>query len=130
MRTLILTVDDNMGISFNKRMCSRDSKVNEQIQNISINRTLYDSPNPRLGEHIEIWIDSLKNNKDGVYYSCYEDPSLLMEYFDEVILFKWNRLYPSDVKFTSDLSGFTLDDVEEFVGTSHENITKERYIRK
>lgn len=130
MKTLILTVDDNMGISFNKRMCSRDSKVNEQIQTISTNRILYDSPNPRLGEHIENWTESLKNNDDGVYYSCYEDPSLLMEYFDEVILFKWNRIYPSDVKLTSNLSEFILADVEEFVGVSHENITKERYIKK
>jgi dihydrofolate reductase len=50
---------------------------------------------------------------------------------DEVYLYKWNRKYPSDVKFPKDmLNDFKLEGSTDFEGNSHEKITEERYVRK
>lgn len=46
---------------------------------------------------------------------------------NEIVLFRWNRSYPSDVKFDVDLGELKLNSTEEFVGNSHECITMEVY---
>ena len=59
---------------------------------------------------------------------CFVENTPLPQNLDEVeelILYRWNRLYPSDVYFTLDTSAFTLQETTEFVGSSHEKITKE-----
>ena len=49
----------------------------------------------------------------------------------EIVLYRWNRRYPSDFKFDLDLKaeGFSLVEVSEFEGYSHEKITKEVFRR-
>ena len=47
----------------------------------------------------------------------------------KVIVFRWNRHYPSDVRFGIDLSTWRLAAAEEFPGSSHEKITMEVYER-
>lgn len=49
---------------------------------------------------------------------------------EAVVLYRWNRAYPSDVRFDLDLSAFLLKERREFPGTSHETITREYYIRR
>ena len=48
---------------------------------------------------------------------------------EAVVLYKWNRVYPADQYFSKDLSGWKMVETEEFAGSSHEKITKERYER-
>ena len=52
-----------------------------------------------------------------------------LSHVDKLAIFRWNRLYPSDKKFTIDLAqiGAKLCSREDFVGTSHSNITLEVY---
>ena len=49
----------------------------------------------------------------------------------KIVLYRWNRHYPSDVKWEPDLEGlgFALTETTEFPGTSHEKITREVYVR-
>ena len=49
------------------------------------------------------------------------------KYIDEIILYKWNRVYPTDFYFDINLSTWNLTQVTEFKGNSHERITKEVY---
>ena len=49
---------------------------------------------------------------------------------EELILFRWNRVYPADLHCTLDLSVWKLTETEEFAGNSHEKITQERYVRE
>ena len=51
------------------------------------------------------------------------------KWIESVILYKWNRRYPSDTKFDLDLNGWTLISTTDFPGSSHEKITEEVYIR-
>ena len=48
-----------------------------------------------------------------------------------LMVYKWNRKYPSDVKFNVDpiKSGFKLKSSVDFSGSSHEKITREIYER-
>ena len=46
---------------------------------------------------------------------------------EKIIVFWWNRHYPSDRKFDLDLSKWNKVSKEEFAGYSHEKITKEVY---
>ena len=49
----------------------------------------------------------------------------------KIVLYRWNRHYPSDVTWEPDLAsmGFALTETIEFPGTSHEKITREVYVR-
>lgn len=51
------------------------------------------------------------------------------EKVDALILYRWNRRYPFDraLDFDPAENGLTLREVTEFVGYSHEKITKEIY---
>ena len=48
---------------------------------------------------------------------------------EKLVIYRWNRHYPADVRWEPDLSslGFTLQETTEFPGTSHEKITREVY---
>ena len=48
---------------------------------------------------------------------------------EALILYRWNRRYPSDLTFRIPLSehGWKLETVTEFSGFSHEKITEEVY---
>lgn len=50
---------------------------------------------------------------------------------EKIILFWWNRKYPSDTWFDIDLEGggWKLSETREFSGSSHEKITEEVYVR-
>ena len=46
-----------------------------------------------------------------------------------LVIYRWNELYPSDVKFDLDVvaAGFKLVESYDFKGSSHDRITKEIY---
>ena len=62
-----------------------------------------------------------------------EDRSPLpyLDRIESILIYRWNRRYPSDLRFEVDLKkeGFTMIEQTEFVGYSHEKITKEIYRR-
>lgn len=131
-KTLAVAVDDNMGISFNKRVCSKDSFIETRMEILNGGRVIRTAPTHKDDYTVkEYWEPKLVSEETGIYIAGYEDPTPLLNHFGEVIVFKWNREYPSDVKFTADLSkDYILVQTNEFVGTSHEKITEERYVRK
>ncbi len=45
------------------------------------------------------------------------------------MLYRWNRSYPADVRFTLALSAFRLTERTDFAGFSHPKITEEIYIK-
>ena len=57
------------------------------------------------------------------------DISDFSDAIDTVIIYKWNRRYPTDVFFNLDMSTFKMVSVYDFEGYSHEKITKEVYKR-
>ena len=65
---------------------------------------------------------------------CLVENKSLFNYENKIntlVIYKWNRLYPSDLYFDIDLknNSWQLINSEDFVGSSHEKITKETYRR-
>lgn len=131
---LIVCVDDGMGMMFNKRRVSRDEAVIKRIIEIADNKRIWMSQySYPLFEKVKIENvvvdDSCLDKVSSDEYSFIEDLSVTKhkDKIDKIILFRWNRSYPSDIKFNIDLSEWKLNSTEEFVGNSHECITMEVY---
>jgi hypothetical protein len=130
---LIFCLDDKGGMMFNKRRQSQDKELRKRILETLNGKPLIMSPYSSKqfveGGNLIISDAPQSETKHGVYFV--EDLPYFLSDVDEITVYKWNRHYPSDVKFGIDLSkeGFILDTVYEFEGSSHEKITEEKYKR-
>ena len=123
---VIICVDQDNGILFNHRRVSRDRRVIEQIE----------------AENEEIWMSSYSKkmfeNDEGEKISedLADKPIVFLEedipkdwVIDELILYRFDELYPSDIKLTFDLKKMVLKNVTTLEGYSHPRIDKEEYVR-
>ena len=129
---LIFCVDDNYGLSFCKRRLSRDREVYAHMLRISHGHTLWVSPNSATlfpEGTVSVDADFILNASSGDY--CFSEAPIAADSvyrLESVILYHWNRLYPSTEKLSTDLfKEMRLVHTEEFIGSSHEKITMERY---
>lgn len=121
---------------FNRRRVSRDKAQQEDLLALCGDRRLWIGPYSAplfawAAERVTADGDFLE--KAGPGEVCFvEDCSLALaaDRVEAVVLYRWNRAYPADVRFDLDLSGFQMTERVEFPGTSHEKITRELYRRK
>lgn len=132
---LILFLDERGGMLFNRRRQSQDRKAREYILNMAAGARLLMNPYSakQFGESGVIAVTETPQ-KDAAKddYVLIENLPVTLSGVDEVIVFLWNVLYPSDVSFdTKNLAreGFVLQKSEDFAGYSHEKITVEIYRR-
>ena len=126
--TLYICLDDRNGLKFNKRRQSRDSAVLEDIRSQCTGRLLIAPFSEKLIQ--EAGIPYVLPPEKAEDFFAEEVPSEeLLEQTKKIVIYRWNRHYPADVYFDLDLSAFRLVETAEFVGSSHEKITKERYKR-
>lgn len=130
---LIVCVDNKNGMLFNRRRQSQDRMLRVRILEMTARSRLwmnaysakqFDESAPQ----ITVAEDFLSRAASGEY--CFlenTDPSPCLDRLEQVILYRWNRDYPADVRFTLDLSGFRLRQRVDFAGSSHEKITEEIY---
>ena len=131
---LIACVDDGMGMMFNKRRVSRDDTVIKRIIEIADNKRIWMSQySYPLFENVKteniVADDSCFDKASCDEYCFIENLSMTnhKDKIDKIILFRWNRSYPSDMKFDIDLNEWKMNSSEEFAGNSHECITMEVY---
>jgi len=133
---VIVCVDDNYGMMFGERRLSRDRKVTEAIQRLCEGKRLwmngYSSKiyGNMLG--VEIHVEETFLNSAGAEDYCLVESGTLKPYekfIDQLIIFYWNRKYPSDVRLDLEIQGYAKVSEEEFPGTSHEKITKTVYVK-
>lgn len=132
--TLIVCVDDNFGLMFNKRRQSRDSAVLEDIKNCFAGEKICISPySEKLFNEARVDYTVCDNftNCNGICFVEDKYNPDLLSISDEVILYHWGKAYPADVKFDTALLGadFALAEQTVIKGTSHTEIKKERYVR-
>ncbi len=133
---LIVCLDDSFGMLFNKRRLSSDIAVTRDILNMTAAADLWVNNYSaglfaELSDDVKIDDDFLtKSGKDDYCFVENVNLSECLCKFDKIIIYKWNRRYPSDLKFPVDLlnSNFTLVDSSEFQGNSHPKITKEIFV--
>ena len=131
---IIVCVDDDMGMTFNQRRVSRDEKVTEKVVDFAAGKRIwmndYSLPLFEHKENSNVIADGMYLDKAEQDECCFVEKEAISNYknkIDKIILFRWNRSYPSDMKFDIDLSGWKLNSSEEFAGNSHECITMEVY---
>lgn len=128
--TLYICLDDRNGLQFNKRRQSRDAAVLEDIRSTLTGSLLIDPFSEKLIREAEIpYVLPPETAED---FFAEEVPSeAVLEKTSQIVIYRWNRHYPADVRWEPDLAamGFTLRETTEFSGSSHEKITREVYVR-
>ena len=126
---LIVCLDDKNGMMFNKRRQSRDRVIIKNVLELCKGEKLYTNEysSKLFPENSVEVFDSIENV--GNEYCFAENFTVNEENIEEIIVYKWNRLYPADTYFNIDLAGWNLTETVDFEGSSHEKITREIYVR-
>lgn len=134
--TVIVCLDNANGMMFNHRRQSRDANVVKDILNTIKGTSLLIAPySEPLFSQAECSVsisDSFLTDADANDYCFVENTSVakFKEKISKLIIYKWDRDYPSDFYFDIDYANdYKLETTLDFVGTSHEKITKEVYVR-
>lgn len=135
--TVAVCLDDNNGLQFNGRRQSRDRELLCDMQRETAGNIVITPFSEKLFAQAEIFAKvsntpATEASVDDLVF--YEEGELapLLERATRLIVYRWNRVYPADVVWQGELPphGFTLlREPTEFVGFSHETITKEVYVR-
>lgn len=138
---IIVCIDDGGGILFNHRRVSKDRVLmqwlaeyvgGKPIWALPYSKDLFAEckPTPKL----MIAEDYLSKGVAEKEAFCFVEDDSFKAYLPKIrriLLCKWNRRYPSDVKFPLDiLKDFEEKNSWEFPGSSHEKITVEEWICK
>ena len=134
---IILCIDNKNGVMFNNRRQSRDRILCEKVVSLlgggrlflnSYSYTLFED----FDINVRVYEDCLKVAQKGDF--CFVEGKELTGHIpniEKLIVFKWNRDYPSDKKLDINLSsGWVVAETEDFEGSSHEKITMEVYVKE
>lgn len=135
---IIVCLDDKNGMMFNKRRQSQDKILRNNIKelvktnNLFMNEYSYKLYKDIDSGNIKVCENFLDECSTGDF--CLIENKEVKNYLNninEIVVYKWNKLYPSDFYFDINLntSSWELINTEEFEGSSHEKITKETYRR-
>lgn len=133
--TAIVCIEDRGGILFLGRRVSRDVEVARDIAR-DFRKILLSGYSLPLFDGVKIdtgvCVSPLLEGRAGDA-AFIEDASIKdnLGKISRLIIYKWNRTYPSDTKLgvLPEDEGFRLVSSCEFVGNSHKTITKEVYER-
>ncbi len=132
---VFICVDNSLGMLFNNRRQSRDSVLIEDMARDIGDGKLFISPFSEklfMPYDIRLKVSERFLEKARADDFCFVENMPLLLYLKEIselIIYRWNRDYPSDMKLDIEPCecGFTLISTAEFKGSSHEKITKEIY---
>lgn len=132
--TLILCLDDNDGMLFNGRRQSADSVLCRHVEEFAgEGRLLMNAYSAKLFSSDKVTVSEapIQDAVDGD--CCFIENLDVTPYLknaERLLIYRWNRIYPSDVKFPADgRLGWKLRNSVEFSGSSHDRITQEVYVR-
>lgn len=130
---IIVCVDDKFGMAFGGRRQSRDRRMIEQmLKTVGDNKLYINNYTEQLfnvlPDNVLITNDFYNLNKEDYCFVENRQPDELVKIADKIILYRWNRVYPSDIRFPVEtLEGKTKVSSFDFKGYSHEIITEEIY---
>ncbi len=135
--TVIVTLCERGGMLFNKRRQSRDKNLIKDLKSVCDDGALFISDfSAMLFNDSEISCIEVSNPLDSAKegdYAFIENLHLkgYENKIEKMIIYKWNRKYPADfyIDVTPEMLGFDLKETYEFVGNSHEKITREVYAK-
>lgn len=130
--TLILCVDEALGLSFNRRRQSRDQAVCEDILRTAAGRKVRVLPESAglfadLTDDLVVGAEALNNWQPDDLIFVEQQPGNLIREAETLILYYWNRRYPADCRLDITWENWKLKERIEFAGKSHKCITREVY---
>lgn len=131
----IVCIDDNGGMLFANRRQSRDRELIKDVLVMCEKSKLWITPYSLLlfeGEEDKVIVDEQMLDKAEKEDYCFVETKKLTTYEDtiqQLIVYHWNRVYPTDHYLDIEYKNWTLIETKEIVGYSHEKITKEVYNR-
>lgn len=128
--TLILCVDDRGGLMFNRRRQSQDRLVRQDMLRLCGERPLAVSPYTarQFAPEDPVKVTEMPGEAD-IFFLEDLPPQPFLDRAQKLILYRWNRAYPGDVRIALPPQGWKLEEQAEFPGYSHEKITREVYTR-
>ena len=134
---VILCIDKSDGMAFLGMRQSRDRVLTQDIINDLGGEKLYIHPKTLKvfekfdNSFLEVTEAPLADC-DGVCFLELESPKAELARVDTLVIYHWNREYPSDVKlgFEPREEGFRCISTSSFKGYSHKKITKEIWVKK
>lgn len=132
---LAFCVDNAGGLAFNHRRQSRDRAVIHDLLQVAQGRQVVCLPySAALFDAGAVTVTEAPDAvaAHAILFLENANPAAYIHRADELILYRWNRLYPSDLALSGTPSqwGFRLQDTVDFAGNSHEKITRTRYVKK
>ena len=132
---IIIALDDDNGMLFNYRRQSSDIAVRGRIKELIKGEMLYlnaYSAGQFKDTDIQLSVDEDFLHKAGKGEYCFVENEKLadvIEDIEEIVIFRWNRKYPSDLSLDvlPEECGMVCVNIEEFAGHSHEKITMETW---
>ena len=128
---LYFCLDDRGGLLFNGRRLSRDAAM---LADLAAAGTVTIDPfSEKLlaSAGIPYVLAGESIPEDAHFFLENRDPEALLPLAESAVIYRWNRHYPSDIRWEGNPAdhGFTLSETTEFPGKSHEIITKEVYVK-
>ena len=130
---IIVCLDDRSGMLFMKRRQSQDRALRQRVLERTTGSVLWMNrySEGQFSEGV-FRVDEQFLDKAGPGEYCFVENADILPYLnriEEVIVYRWNRHYPSDVKFPVDVfcNKWILLETADFPGTSHDMITEEVY---
>ena len=131
-------LDEHGGVMFNHRRQSLDRELRARLlreageKHLLLNSYSASQFTEEDLARLEISEDFLDKAGPGDY--CFVEDRPVCPYeekIEKLLVFKWNRIYPSDTHFDIDLScgSWRLIESSDFPGYSHEKITLEVYVK-
>ena len=131
--TVYLCLDDRGGISFGGRRQSRDALVLADIAAGLPDVLTIDPFSEKLVSEagIPYLLAAGSLPGDCHFFTENRDPESLLPLAEKLVIYRWNRHYPADIRWAGSPAdfGFTLSETSEFPGKSHKVITKEVYVK-
>ena len=131
---IAICLDDRNGMLFCGRRQSKDSALRQQLLQLAQPNGLwmngYSAKQFEAGDAIRVAEDFLSLAASGEW--CFVENTDVLPYrgkVEKIAVYRWNRLYPSDLKFPVEVfsDSWQLVGSRVFPGSSHEEITEEIY---
>lgn len=131
---VILCLDDRNGMMFNNRRQSRDRAVAADIIRLVDGEKLFmnEYSSGFFSEktaNMLIDEDFLSREDKGFYFVENNSLKNFAKKINKVIVYRWNRVYPSNLKLELPINQWKKTIDAEFAGNSHDKITREVYTR-
>lgn len=131
----IVCVDNQYGMQFNHRRVSSDSIIIKDMIQLVEPQSLWIEPYSQLlfqneQEYDSLFVTDTLPNPALKGYQFIESDDLSDATIEILVIYYFNRNYPSDLKLDVDLNSYTITEVTEFKGHSHDCITRVIYTHK